>query len=215
MDGRDWPEGLNELLLKICSEWDAAEAEIKRVELVCGEVILPSINELRYAGRRLVDVMIATQSKDSLPKVRALLADVTFNCHRARHDAIDAGAAKITADLADAIKSFGGQIVASSFSQLPALMSGLSTLREKIVASRENREDRDKIYTVISNVDFKELIRLHSELMAVTPILKPIAVEQQRRSKRDLFIGWGGWVLALIFGTITVLAWRYPHLLGG
>jgi hypothetical protein len=44
-----------DILEIICKEWDLAEKYIKEAEQVANNVVFPSIKELRYAGRRIVD----------------------------------------------------------------------------------------------------------------------------------------------------------------
>ena len=215
MDSAEWPEGMTALMADICVEWDTAEAEIKRAELICGEIVLPSVNELRYAGRRLVDAMVAVRNHNTSEHVRALLSDVKFNCHRARHDAIDAGSAKIASDLEEVLKTFGPAVVATSFSSLPALVQKLQVLRSQIIESREHREQRDKIYNNISATTFRDLTELHSQLIAISTVLVPISNEKKKRTLLEWFFFLGGWITAVIFGAISVLAWRFPHALGG
>jgi hypothetical protein len=79
------------LLVSILNEWNRAEADIKIAEQVANKVINPSIKELRYAGRRIVDGLVKAQRDDTSSEVISLFRDALFDCHRARHDAIDAG----------------------------------------------------------------------------------------------------------------------------
>jgi len=85
------------LLRAIQDEWNRAETDIKTAETVVNNIVIPSVKELRYAGRRIIDAimeMTANPSAYDPARVRALLDDAHFDCHRARHDAIDAATAK-------------------------------------------------------------------------------------------------------------------------
>jgi hypothetical protein len=53
-----------EQLLSIRAEWDKAEADVKLAEQVGHKIVLPSIKELRYAGRRLVEVLTKISSAE-------------------------------------------------------------------------------------------------------------------------------------------------------
>src|ERR1700730_11122379 len=43
------------LLKSIQDEWNKAEGDIKTAEMVVHSIVIPSIKELRYAGRRVID----------------------------------------------------------------------------------------------------------------------------------------------------------------
>jgi hypothetical protein len=88
-----------DILADIQREWDMAESAVKRSEQVANDAIIPAINELCYAGRRIIDALNASQMPDSERKVAAYLEDARFNCHRARHDAMDAALDIIARDL--------------------------------------------------------------------------------------------------------------------
>jgi hypothetical protein len=45
-------------------EWNRIERRAKEVETFKGEARIPAINEMRYAGRRIVDFLVATSSDD-------------------------------------------------------------------------------------------------------------------------------------------------------
>ena len=83
------------LLSEIVSEWNRAEQEIKRAEQLAGKAVTPAINELRYGGRRVIDALQGIANGDDPQKIQDLLRDACFDCHRARHDAIDASISTI------------------------------------------------------------------------------------------------------------------------
>jgi len=81
-------------------EWNRAEADIKTAEMGVHSIVIPSVKELRYGGRRVIDALMEiarNPNNADNTRIKALLDDAHFDCHRARHDAIDA--AKIAADL--------------------------------------------------------------------------------------------------------------------
>ena len=83
------------LLSPIVKEWNSAERSYKRAEQLGSKVAIPSINEARYAGRKIVEVIILIKN-DADPKViEDRIRDVRADLHRAHHDAIDAGIATI------------------------------------------------------------------------------------------------------------------------
>jgi hypothetical protein len=215
MDHADWLRAVAPKLEQITAEWNKAEADVKLAEQVCDAIVLPSINELRYAGRRLIDALVAVSADASGEKSHSLLEDAKFNCHRARHDALDSATAKIASDVENMLGHLGYDVVIQCFPKLPELRLALRETRERIVVSRENREDRDAIYQTISETNFPGLVRLHSLLMEGEAPMKEMAMVARRREFRNNIFGWTGFGFGLVCLIVAVVAWKFPHLLGG
>ena len=47
--------GFRVALEDVLREWNRAELIIKTAEQICGEPVMPCVQELRYAGRRLIE----------------------------------------------------------------------------------------------------------------------------------------------------------------
>jgi hypothetical protein len=191
------------IVADIMAEWNKAEADIKTAEMVVSKIGLPSVKELRYAGRRLVEafaLIFKDQDGASKEKIKALLEDARFDCHRARHDAVDAATAKIAADMEIMAKQLGYDAILPTFPQFPHLTKKVIFVRSKIIESRKNREDRDAIYSVIESVDLPELVSSFNELISHEQIM--VAIAKKRRAEH--FYGkWGFWV-AVFFGLVAV-----------
>lgn len=163
------------LLDCIRAEWNRAESDIKQAEQVCAEVINPAVNELRYGGRRLVDAMGMASNGGESSDIKALLTDSLFDCHRARHDAVDAATSKIAIDLEIFQEKLGIDVVLKAYPDFPALVSQVDAVRQKIVASRGIRENRENIYTGIETVDFPALVESFNKLKASEPTMRALA----------------------------------------
>lgn len=192
------------LLDSINNEWNRAEGDIKQAEQVCAKVIEPAINELRYAGRRLIDAISSTGKGITPPNIESLLTDALFDCHRARHDAVDAATSKITLDLDILQTKLGIDVVLQAFPDFPKLVREVDALREKIVASRKIRTNRENIYTGIEAVDFPELVSRYNMLRSSEPIMLKLAKGRRRERAYTLAFGIGGIVLA-------VISWLFPR----
>lgn len=122
--------------------WNAAEESIKRREQIALDVSIPAITELRYAGRRIVDAIDLMQNGGSAEQVRAVLEDVRFCCHRARHDSIDAALAKIGIDPDDMTTRLGVAEVAAAYPDFHALYVELTVCKPLATsyAARHRRE---------------------------------------------------------------------------
>lgn len=183
-----------DILRDIQKEWNKAEAAIKQSEQVALAVSIPAITELRYAGRRLVDALDLAHNNGDDEKIRALLEDARFCCHRAQHDAIDAAIAKIGIDLDDLTSKLGFEAVIQSYPEFRDLYADFGCSRAKIVNSRGKRDDRNGIYDAITSVDLPSLVGRYDKLMAVRPIAKSAAW----KLKLGGITGWALLVIALV-----------------
>ncbi len=185
-----------ELLAEIRNEWDQAEEVIKRAEMVTGSVIIPSILELRYAGRRIVDALNGMATNTIPEKITELLQDAKFDCHRARHDAIDAATSKIASDIDTMGRRLGYQAILKAYPEFGNFSRQLSTVRQKIVESRGDRQSREAIYAALEQSEFKDLVNAYKAVQAADPIMKALA-------KRERLISWGG-IAGIVIGVISI-----------
>jgi len=172
---------LNALFADAREEWNRAELIVKTAEQVSGDAVIPSIKELRYAGRRFVDTFHELANGNDLAKAQGFVQDAIFNCHCARHDAIDVATAVIASNLNVAVQKIGYRHVLSAFPKFAELRSQLTAIRAKIRVSRENRTDRDAIYDAIHEGDFPQLAALYEEYLGAEDIMKSLARGQRRR----------------------------------
>jgi hypothetical protein len=166
-------------LAAIAAEWLQAEADIKQAEQVCEEVVTPSVFELRYAGRRIVEAIMLLSDGADVKTVEDVLRDAKLDCHRARHDAIDAATAKIAKDVEINNTFFGQDIVLHAFGNLAKLRAALQDVRAGVVTARGDLRNRDKIYQDIETGKFPGLISLYREMQLAEQDM--VAVQKGRR----------------------------------
>lgn len=184
----------------ICNEWDEAELAVKIAEQVQREVVGPSIAELRYAGRKIVQA-IAVRASDPDKAIR-LLYDAEFDCYRARHDAIDAATSYMADIMFWACKELGVNNVTTSFPRFSELNTMLVAVRQKIAKSRQNRDDRDVIYRIIQETDLPKMNELYGEFKANEKIIMLSAKQDRKDKLRNNIFGYAGLLsvaLSIIF----------------
>lgn len=175
------PDDVAADICSVCAEWNDAEKAIKIAEQINGEIINPAIYELRYAGRRIIEALTLIND-GNLVKAKSILGDAQFDCCRARHDAIDAVTTKIASDLDVAREKLGAGSVLQAFPDFSSLVGSLYEVRDKIVESRENRENRNAIYESIQNGNLTQIVKKYKEFQASEPIMKQYA-QSERRNK--------------------------------
>lgn len=181
---------------ELTAEWAKAEADIKRAEQVAEKIVFPSIKELRYAGRRLAESCTLISDGNYI-EAEKRLQDAIFDCHRARHDALDAATAKIAADIALMAKTLGYSAITQAFHKFSDLHTALEECRVMIVSSRKETASREQIYITITESRFPLLVELYRELQACEAVIVKIATSERWHVKL-LYIG-------LIVETITII----------
>jgi hypothetical protein len=190
---------LDALFQEIRDEWDKAEADIKLAEQIGEQVVFPSIKELRYAGRRIVDALLAVQDGDEQLAIK-YLNDAKFDCHRARHDAIDAGLSTIAAELSVYQKKIGYGPILAVLPDYSQLVTKLYTSQEKIVASRNDRRNRELVYKSIQEVEFTAIAQRYRAFKANEHIMRAVARKERLWRVVPVIIS----LVALIFAGMAV-----------
>jgi hypothetical protein len=170
-------------LAEIKREWDYTESVLKVAETTCGEVVFPSIQELRYAGRRLIDALHKMSNGGSDEDVVALLRDAVFDCHRARHDAIDATHAQVAGHLRLAVEYLGIDVLIGCFPPYHDLLTIVLEIDARIASARRARENRDPIYSEIAESEFLDMIRLYRAFLASEEQMKAVAARKQQEKE--------------------------------
>lgn len=175
----------------LCEEWDKTEKWIKDGEQIRGKPIIPSINEMRYAGRQIVDACRATQSHNDA-KATDHIQDARRNLLRARHDVVDATFNYIVKNAHNIQQEVGAGNLKTHFGAYENFFGLLKTVANKISNSRQGRECRDEIYHEIINNHLPELCKWHDELEASQPAIEQNIQQYQkeiRASHRFAIIG--------------------------
>jgi hypothetical protein len=201
-------EEINARFAELRVEWNASEELVKSAEQVCGDAVIPSIKEFRYAGRRIVDAFHEMASGGDLMKADAFIQDAIFNCHCARHDAIDVASGIIASNLAVAVDKIGYQHILAVFQDFAELRRILSSIRGKIRNSRANRTDRDAIYLTIHKTEFPRLIELYDEYQSAEDIMRSLA----RSQRREIVFLRATTVFALVVATASCIFSGYEAL---
>lgn len=190
-----------QVLESIRHEWGRAERDIKLAEQVCNEIVFPSINELRYGGRRVVDAVHGLLTGAPATEVDALFADARFDCHRARHDAVDTATSKIAITIDIMVDKLTYEAILPAYPDFVTLVRSLADVREKISISRKDRENREAIYSAIEAADFPVLVKQYQELRASESIIRRLA---KRNRWRDVW-GFWGFVVGAVGAVLSII----------
>lgn len=174
--------------------WMRAEEVLKETERIKNETFLPSIKELRYAARRIVQAHVDFQNGLATDEhISVHLVEAIENCHKARHDAIDSAVNFAHEQLDRLIDKADLAVVSQAFPRYAQLRKVIKQISERIIASRTNRNALDEQYEAIKREHLSELVELHLEMESS----KDIIIAIQRKSRKDFLIG------IVIVGTIV------------
>ncbi|HEX8470204.1 MAG TPA: hypothetical protein VF633_03750 [Brevundimonas sp.] len=200
--------GITSAFARIADEWDKAEKLIKTAEVTRNEVVIASINELRYAGRRLVDALRAAdacradptcvKSKEDLNRY---VSETLSFCQRALHDAVDAIILHVRTQIGEYESEFGHAILADKF---PAILEIKKTLRgaeQLVILSREDRAKRASDYDKLATELIPALLEHCDSLEANRSLLQELVAEKRKGEIRDRKVDRRFWI-TLIGGAI-------------
>lgn len=133
------------------SEWIRAENLLKEIERLRHELAIPSVNELRYAGRRLVDGLAELKKGDATGAEQEFLQAI-HHCRSARQDAADAAIFFLNSSLDAAEMTYGSDALIRVNPNIRQFRLELYRLNEMAQEARANRLIRSEIYDKIEEI---------------------------------------------------------------
>lgn len=195
------------LLREWRKQWNLAEGAMKIAEKTNEVFQAPSVQELHYSGRKVVEFLDLIETPSLVHSPDDKLKDAIYDCHRARHDASDHASSVISERLDTARAQFGADAVRQVFPEYAELVAELADVREIIAESREKRNGRGEFYTKIEADHLPKIMKLYEKFKVSEP-------ELENGYIRRLFTEFGvryGWLIAIL---LAVLAWLYPRTPG-
>ncbi|MFC3152160.1 hypothetical protein ACFOEK_14060 [Litoribrevibacter euphylliae] len=130
-----------ELLEQALESFVDAEEHIKHAELNTSEVVIPSINELRYFGYHITK---ALKTNDEATQAEELKKAIK-HCKRASYDAVELGIISALENIQSFQESFRGKIsISSTISDYAGKMQQVEDVKKAI--SSTPKDDRDDYY---------------------------------------------------------------------
>jgi hypothetical protein len=194
---------------QLVEQWNIAERRIKKAEFTTGnQVVFSAVQELRYAGRKLIDVHHLLQSDkwrtDETEKARilAFLADATEDCVKAKHDAIDAMMLFVSLWFERTERKLGLSGVTKYFPDYITITGRIGDIQQKIATSRGDRTIlRDPIYDDIEVESYEGIISLYDKMKASEPRVQAEVAVERRRTR------------ILVWGTVICVILALPALI--
>ena len=125
------------------------EKRLKEAESICGQVIYPAVNELRYLGRNLSKLLqhVIDGEELSSESFETYLIDAELCCTRADHDITDAVFTFISLEVNALRKAYGASLISAHFPDYTAVIETFQKVQTLMAESRgSSSSDREKIY---------------------------------------------------------------------
>ena len=173
----------------LIERWKTAEERVKGAEQIReGEVVVSSIFELRYAGRKLIEVLKLALDKDLLEDTDARksalisLAEAAECCVKAKHDAIDSVMTFLTLYFKDARTRLNVRLIQKYFPNFLEQTSKIRSVQLKIAASRrDTATNREQIYEEIYTNDLPVLLDLFEKITASSDLVDAELKKETRK----------------------------------
>jgi len=133
------------------------------------------------------------------------LQDAWFNCHRTRHDAIDAAISQISITIDSAVKNLRYSAVLAAFPDFVRLIASIQQIREQIRKSRASQDDRDALYEVVEGSDFPQLMTWFAHFQTSESVM----IELARDSRRERIIVRWALIIAICAVVLGVVPTAY------
>lgn len=162
-------------------EWVHAEEVLKLVERIKAEVFIPSIMELRYAARRIVQAHVDFNAGNTTDDcLEAHFIEAIENCKKARHDAIDSAIVFIHEQYNKLCDAVGHPLIAKGFPKYSELRKEMREIDTHIVASRKNRNGLNSSYETIKRDHLEKLVDLYIELETSKDVIEQIRSKERK-----------------------------------
>lgn len=190
------PERFDKQHQQFLEEWMRVEEALKKTERIKNEAFIPSINELRYAARRVVQANIDLNNGSASDEdVRRHLTEAIENCIKARHDAVDSAINYIHEKLNEACTSIGYPRIISVFPEYEETRKKMHEIDKMVIESRKNRSTLTEQYFEIEKTHLDKMVEFYLKLET-----SPKIVASMARRDRFRFLG-----AAVIAGAVLSL----------
>ena len=149
------------------------EERLKTAELLCGQVVYPAVNELRYLGRNLASVLaLKYDGNGTDPEFERYVVDAELCCQRANHDITDAVFAYVSLEIDAIRKAMGASLIQGHFPLYSKIMKLLQEANHLIASSRgSRRSERVATYEDLVDNYLPDIISFYRDVLSNKELL--------------------------------------------
>jgi len=155
-------------LAKLAAHMNKVEGRLKQAEQLREEVVIPGINELRYAGRRFIDAWaicaLPAPTEKQQQEARDHIVVARQYLQNADHDVTDAVCFFIHREINRMQRAYGANEMIRVFPRYAEFAQQMRTANEIISGSRETRQQRTAEYARLEADYIPSLIQTFEQL---------------------------------------------------
>jgi hypothetical protein len=155
-------------LAAIASRWNDIEERMKKLELLRGETLSAAVNELRYTGRKIADVLSIVTGDDqgqvTIDAANKELIVAENYLNNADHDITDAVVLFVGIRVKRVVERHGKKKIIGCFPEFEKLHAWLEKAHAVVAESRGQRGQRTEIYKDLAKTHVPLLLELHRGL---------------------------------------------------
>lgn len=188
------------LLAEMAELWNKTEARAKEIEQFRGEAITACINEMRYAGRRVVDVLAHLNGKasdDNFDVVEHLALAKAYLIN-ADHDLTDAAIFFAHLRLLRILETHGLEKVTEHCSEFAEVYPLIQEAHAIVTGSREDRSARRADYERLARDYVPRIIKLYRRITQIEGLK---VVDDEALAQVGLWVRWTARIA--FFGSIA------------
>jgi len=203
-------------LAALSTLWNKIERRLKEAEQLRGEAIVASINEMRYAGRRIVDVLhlqtLTATEKRTIEIFEHLVVAKNYLIN-ADHDVTDSICFFVHKRVRRTVEKYGVETVSELCEGFAALYPRIKEVDLLVQKSRETRIERNDAYDELEKNYIPKVTKLYERLITIPELYISDGEDWRGLRRRVNFIKWLA-IIASVFGIIgtilTTVSWIYP-----
>lgn len=174
---------------EIRNAFEKAERFIKIVEAIDDEVIIPAINELRYAGFHLTRFLTAPCDEKRSQEYNSVLS----HCRRASYEALDAGLIFLLEKVQTFKEDYKRVVISEVVADYPDILVYADEVNDLLVQPRQDGDNRDE--------DFGAREKAFNELRCIVNKLDKAREELNKKIWKER----RNTILALVSVAVTLL----------
>lgn len=203
-------DAARERLKELSETWNRLEARAKSAEQFREEAIVAAINEMRYAGRRIVDILMALEGNgwNYTERIQEDMVVARNYLANADHDITDGIIFFAHKRIRRVLEWYGIKRVRSLCPEYEKLYPELLNAQSLIQLSREDRSTRNAEYDKLATDYVPKLMALHQTMKSILALrLEDDFPHRLSILRRNIaFVEWVAVISGLIGITAFVLA---------
>jgi hypothetical protein len=203
-----------ERLTRIANRWNIIEERIKDIQNIDLTVFVPAINELRYAGRKIVDCWMIQQDESMdegtrQREIEQVLIVVEQYIENADHDLTDCMCVLLNFKLMEMVELYSITDLAKFHPDIFEVVERVRNVNDTIAESRRTRLRRNEIYDDLEKNHIPYIKLKYNAIKISEKTLETERIIRKRRKRARLIFD--AVCLALgIFGALAVVEQFWP-----